>query len=85
MVRNEDGDSVPGILVQAYLGDDMKRSSTTDQNGGFHLTSLEPGEYRIYAWEDIEPGLAQEPSFRKNFENRAAEVDSRKKVTKAWS
>ncbi len=72
VVRNENGDAVPGVNIQAYLGDEMKRAAATDQNGSYHLTSLAPGDYRIYAWEDIEPGLAQEPTFRKNFESRAA-------------
>jgi hypothetical protein len=71
VVRNENGEAAPGVTVQLYLGDDLKRTATTDQNGSYHLTSLAPGDYRIYAWEDIEPGLGQEPSFRKNFESRA--------------
>jgi hypothetical protein len=71
VVRNENGEAVPGVNIQAYLGDEMKRAAATDQNGTYHLTSLAPGDYRVYAWEDIEPGLAQEPTFRKNFESRA--------------
>ena len=71
VVRNENGEGVPGVSVQVYLADELKRTAITDQNGSYHLTSLAPGDYRIYAWEDIEPGLGQEPSFRKNFEGRA--------------
>lgn len=72
VVRNGNGEAVQGVAIQCYLGDELKRSASTDQNGSYHLTSLAPGDYRIFAWEDIEPGLGQEPSFRKNFENRAA-------------
>jgi hypothetical protein len=71
VVRNESGEPAPGVTVQMYLGEDIKRTAVTDQNGGYHLTSLAPGDYRIYAWEDIEPGLGQDPGFRKNFESRA--------------
>ncbi len=72
VVRNEKGEAVPGVTIQSYLGDELKRTATTDQNGSYHLTSLAPGDYLVYSWEDIEPGLGQEPSFRKNFESRAA-------------
>ena len=72
VVRNENGEAVPGVTIQSYLDDELKRTATTDQNGSYHLTSLAPGDYRLYAWEDIEPGLGQEPSFRKNFDSRAA-------------
>jgi len=74
VVRNENGDAVPGVNVQTYLGDELKRDAVTDQNGSYHLTGLAPGDYRIYAWEDIERGLAQDPDFRTAFESRAAAV-----------
>jgi len=74
VVRNADGDAASGVLVQAFLGDEMKRSANTDQNGAFHFTSLAPGNYRVYAWEDVEPGLSEDPDFRKNFDGKAIEV-----------
>lgn len=74
VVRNENGEALSGVPVQAFFGDKLKRSMNTDQNGSFHLTSLAPGDYRVYAFEDVEPGLSLEPTFRKSLENRAAEV-----------
>ncbi len=74
VVRNADGDAASGVMVQAFLGDDLKHSANTDQNGAFHFTSLAPGNYRVYAWEDIESGLSQDPDFRKNFDSKAAEA-----------
>ena len=35
------------------------------------LPNLAPGEYRVAAWEDIEPGLVQNPDFRERFESTA--------------
>jgi Carboxypeptidase regulatory-like domain len=74
VVRNENGDAVSGAPVQAFLGDELKHTVNTDQNGAFHLTSLAPGDYRVFAFEEIESGLSQEPSFRKDLESRAASV-----------
>jgi sarcosine oxidase gamma subunit len=53
---------------------DAPRGANTDQSGSFQLSNLAPGEYRIAAWEDIEPGLAQNPEFRALFESKAAKV-----------
>jgi len=74
VVRNENGEAVAGVSVQLFLGDELKQNHNTDQNGGFHFTSLAPGNYRIYAWEDIEPGMSQDPDFRKNFDGKSATV-----------
>lgn len=72
VVRNEDGEAVPGVSVQAFLGNEVKKNANTDQNGAFHFTSLAPGDYRVYAWEDIEPGMSQDAEFRKNFDSKAS-------------
>jgi protocatechuate 3,4-dioxygenase beta subunit len=84
VVRNDKGETIPGVLVtlwspgQAPAGTaDSYRFANTDQSGGFRLSNLAPGEYRIVAWEDIEPGLAQDPDFRKRFESQAASVTLR--------
>ncbi|MDP9206667.1 MAG: carboxypeptidase-like regulatory domain-containing protein [Gemmatimonadota bacterium] len=79
--RNENGDAVPNASVTLWTpgrtansAPDAPRVANTDQNGSFQLSNLAPGEYRIAAWEDIEPGLAQNPEFRALFESKAAKV-----------
>jgi hypothetical protein len=42
----------------------------TDQNGHFDLESVAPGEYKAYAWEDIEPGIWRDPDFVKTIESK---------------
>jgi protocatechuate 3,4-dioxygenase beta subunit len=74
VVRNHNGEGVPAVNIEVYLGERFDRVATTDQNGAYRVSSLAPGDYRIYAWENIEPGFSLEPSFRKNFESRAAAV-----------
>lgn len=74
VVRNENGETLAGVSVQAFAGNELKKSASTDQNGAFHFTSLAPGDYRVYAWEDIDPGMSQDADFRKNFDSKAAAV-----------
>jgi hypothetical protein len=46
------------------------RTTTTDQLGNFLIRSVLPGDYRILAWEELEPGVYMDPEFLKNFEIR---------------
>lgn len=79
IVRAENGEAVSGILVQLFLGDEVKATVNTDQYGAFHMSNLAPGDYWLYAWEDIEPGLSQEPSLRKAFESKATSIKLKEK------
>lgn len=79
VVAGEDGNSVPGATVVAVPADrpartDLLREGTTDQNGRFELASLPPGDYRVFAWDDVEPGRWFDPKFLKRFEAKAETV-----------
>jgi hypothetical protein len=44
------------------------KTANTDQNGGFKISGLAPGDYYVAAWDDIpEAGLAQNPDFLAQF------------------
>src|SRR5262249_10566055 len=42
---------------------DLYRSASTNESGGFHLDGIAPGDYGVFAWEDIEDGLWRDPDF----------------------
>jgi hypothetical protein len=46
------------------------RFISTDAEGRFQLPSVPPGDYKIYAWEDVERLAWQEPRFMRNYESR---------------
>ena len=50
------------------------RDVTTDQYGRFVLKNLEPGAYKLFAWEDVEPGEYMDPEFLKPVEQRGHAV-----------
>ncbi len=42
---------------------DLYRSTMTDEAGRFRLQAIPPGDYALFAWEDIEDGLWRDPEF----------------------
>jgi hypothetical protein len=46
------------------------RSTMTDQQGNFVIRSVLAGEYKVFAWEEVEPGAYVDPDFLKDFETR---------------
>jgi len=53
---------------------DLFKSATTDQFGHFEFATLAPGEYKVFAWDDVEPGIWNDPAFLKENEKRGEPV-----------
>jgi hypothetical protein len=71
----------PGATVVLIPQEQERRDQTTfyrtigtDQSGNFTIKNVVPGEYRIYAWEDIEPGAYYDPDFIKPLEANGEKV-----------
>jgi protocatechuate 3,4-dioxygenase beta subunit len=47
---------------------------TADENGILSFKGLKPGEYRLLAWEDVEPGAPYDAEFVRPFEAQAKAV-----------
>jgi protocatechuate 3,4-dioxygenase beta subunit len=61
---------VQAVLVpdQARDRQDLYRTAATDQDGRFTFRGVTPGDYRIFAWEDIEPFAYFDPAVVKQYE-----------------
>jgi hypothetical protein len=44
------------------------RTSLTDQGGKFTFANLAPGDYTLFAWDDVENGAWMDPAFLKQVE-----------------
>jgi hypothetical protein len=53
---------------------DLYRVTSTDQNGQFTVQGIAPGEYKLFAWEDVDPGSYMDAEFLKTHESRARKV-----------
>ena len=64
-----DGDR-PSVAAQVVLVPsdrrmriDLFRTATTDQAGRYSFKGVAPGDYKLFAWEDIEPFIYFDPDF----------------------
>ena len=66
---------------------DAYRIATTDQSGRFQMQLIPPGDYSLFAWDDVEPGAWQDPEFLKLYEERGTRIhiDEGSKPTVALS
>jgi hypothetical protein len=76
-----DKDLKPMQGIQAVLIPDRDRErrnlykfATTDQNGRFTMRAIAPSDYRLFAWEDLEPGAYNDPDFLRKYEALATSV-----------
>ena len=71
---NKDGQGVGGAAVilipRSRETARLYKSTTTDQNGRYILQGIAPGEYKLFAWEDIETGAYRDPDFLRRYEDR---------------
>jgi len=79
-VKNSKGDLVARARVDAIAdGDhanrpDFNQSALCDEKGHFKITDLPPGQYKIFAWENVPDGAPQDRDFRKPFDKQALPV-----------
>jgi carboxypeptidase family protein len=79
-VQDQNGMPAQGVTVTLVpLGEyenrrDRSKVSRTSPGGTFTLKDVAPGDYRVFAWGDVDQNLVQTPEFRKAFESRAVAV-----------
>ncbi|MGA2216118.1 MAG: hypothetical protein ABSH31_22790, partial [Bryobacteraceae bacterium] len=53
---------------------DLTRSGFSNEKGEFKIKDVPPGNYKVFAWEDVPVGAPQDPDFRKPFEKQSAAI-----------
>lgn len=56
---------------------ELFKTAASDTSGHFSLKGISPGEYKLFAWEDIETGAYQDPEFLQPFESLGESVTIR--------
>jgi len=79
MVEKQKQDDAPGTIIVAKVGPngELTYSNVTarvEDAGKFSIANLPPGEYKIFAFEEIDAATASDPEFLKKFEDRAGNV-----------
>jgi hypothetical protein len=76
-----DKDSKPVPATQVVLVPDRQRdrrelfkATNTDQSGRFTLLGIPPGDYKVFAWDEIEPFAFTDPEILRQYEPQAKAV-----------
>ncbi|MGA3096198.1 MAG: carboxypeptidase-like regulatory domain-containing protein [Bryobacteraceae bacterium] len=90
VVRDEKGKALEGTVTLIPDPPQPQRTSLyqlaeTGGNGSFQFQGIRPGKYRLYAWEEFEPGAQFDPDVTGPFEARSVAIEvaegGRKEVT----
>jgi hypothetical protein len=80
VVLDKDDKPVPGATVVLAAPrarrnpKDSVHAYTSDQYGRFHFESIRPGDYKLFAWDDVENNDWFDPDFLKAFEDKGEPV-----------
>ncbi len=75
VVRDSSRTAVPNATVVLVPDEsnrhrkDLFRSALADASGSYHIEGLPPGNYKLFAWEDVEPQLWHDPAFMRAYED----------------
>jgi hypothetical protein len=75
-VSDGDGKPIPNSRVTLIPSDSnaLPPALFADNTGKFKFTALRPGKYKLFAWEEVDDGIWQDPEFRGKYESHAKEV-----------
>ena len=79
-VKNDSHEPVSGATVVLVPDADKRgipqlyKVAPTDQYGRFDLRGIPPGDYKAFAWNDIEDGAYYDPAVMARFENMGTSV-----------
>ena len=67
---------IPTVLIPDRNRDrrELFKFAQTDQNGHFNMNGISPGDYKLFAWEDIEPFSYFDPDVLKQFEDNGKPI-----------
>jgi Carboxypeptidase regulatory-like domain len=80
LVTTDDGKPAADAVVVLIPDTSRRRDSglfkdsTTNQNGQFEISGIAPGNYMIFAWDDIERGIWWDREFLSRYEEKGEEI-----------
>ena len=76
--------NIEAVLIPRDRGrHDLYRTATSDQDGRFSIPTVVPGDYKLFAWEDIEPFAYMDLDFLRKYEGLGVDVKTSESQTVA--
>jgi hypothetical protein len=63
---------VPDLLFRKRT--DLYKTAVSDASGNYQLKDVAPGDYKLFAWDDVETGAWLDPTFIRAYEDRGRPV-----------
>ncbi len=85
-VQNEKSEPAAGTTVVLIPSAEKRsilrfyKTTIADASGTFSLKGITPGEYKLFAWDQIEMGAYQDPEFLKRFDSKGESVSIKEKA-----
>ena len=77
-VHKPDGAPAGRVFVLAFLEGDRFgpgfRTVRSNDKGDYKFANLQPGEYKLFAFEGVDPTAALDPEFIKPFDKKAVRI-----------
>jgi hypothetical protein len=88
VVRDDKGKALEGTVTLIPDPPQPQRislyqSAEADENGRFLFQGVRPGKYRVYAWEDLEPGAYLDPQVTAPYKAQSVPVEAGQNETKS--
>jgi hypothetical protein len=61
------------------------KTAISQPDGRFEITGISPGDYKLFAWDEIEPGAYADPAFLQKYEAQGTTVRIREGAAEAVS
>jgi hypothetical protein len=80
VVRGGNGENIANLRITLIPDTarrqrpDLYKTTSSDSNGRFRLQNVAPGDYLLFAWQDIEEGIWHDPEFIKQLEGQGTQV-----------
>jgi hypothetical protein len=62
------------LLVPSCSPAQAQKSSSIPKKGRFELRGIAPGDYKLFSWEEVEPGAWEDPEFLRDFETKGEKI-----------
>jgi hypothetical protein len=88
VVRDDKGKALEGTVTLIPDPPQPQRislyqSAEADEDGRFLFQGVTPGKYRVYAWEDLEPGAYLDPQVTAPYKAQSVPVEAGQNETKS--